>query len=73
MEQFIQEGDIICLTSVKSDLDIAHQGFAIKRNGRVYLLHASSLAGKVIIARQPLAQYVDSQRGQSGIMVIRLL
>jgi hypothetical protein len=73
MAQFIQDGDIICLTSVKKDLDIAHQGFAIKRNGLVYLLHASSLAGRVIIARQPLAEYIATQRGQSGIMVIRLL
>jgi hypothetical protein len=73
MEHLIQEGDIICLTSVKADLDIAHQGFAVKLNGRIHLMHASSLAGKVIIARQPLAQYVAAQRGQSGIMVARLL
>ena len=72
VEHLIQDGDIICLTSVKADLDIAHQGFAVKHNGRIYLLHASSLAGKVILARQPLAQYVASQRGQSGIMVARL-
>lgn len=73
MEHLIQEGDIICLTSVKADLDIAHQGFAVKVNGRIYLMHASSLAGKVIIARQPLAQYVAAQRGQSGIIVARIL
>ena len=72
VEHLIEEGDIICLTSVEADLDIAHQGFAVKHNGRIYLMHASSLAGKVIIARQPLAQYVASQRGQSGIMVARL-
>lgn len=72
MEHLIQEGDIVCLTSVKADLDIAHQGFAVKQNGRVYLMHASSLAGKVIIARLPLTEYVASQRGQSGIMVARL-
>jgi len=73
MEHLIEEGDIVCLTSAKADLDIAHQGFAVKRNGRIYLMHASSLAGKVIIAKQPLAQYVAVQRGQSGIMVARLL
>ena len=72
MEHLIQEGDIVCLTSVKADLDIAHQGFAVKQNGRIYLMHASSLAGKVIIARQPLTQYIAAQRGQSGIMVARL-
>jgi Protein of unknown function (DUF1460) len=72
MEHLIQEGDLICLTAAKADLDIAHQGFAVKKNGRVYLMHASSLAKKVIIDRQPLAQYVITQRGQTGIMVARL-
>ncbi len=72
MEHLIQEGDLICLTSAKVDLDIAHQGFAVLQNGHVYLMHASSLSKKVIIARQPLAQYVAAQRGQTGIMVARL-
>ncbi len=72
MEHLIQDGDLVCLTSAKADLDIAHQGFAVKQHGRVYLMHASSLSKKVIIARQPLAQYVAAQRGQTGIMVARL-
>ncbi|MFM8484753.1 MAG: N-acetylmuramoyl-L-alanine amidase-like domain-containing protein, partial [Bacteroidota bacterium] len=72
MEHLIQDGDIICLTSVKQDLDVAHQGFAVKKGNRVHLLHASSLAKKVIISGQPLAEYVLAQPGQSGIMVARL-
>ncbi len=72
MEHLIQEGDIVCITSMKPDLDIAHQGFAVKKNGRIHLMHASSLAGKVIVANLPLAQYAAAQRGQSGIMVARL-
>lgn len=73
MENRIREGDIICLTSSKHDLDIAHQGFAVKgEDGHIHLLHASSLAKKVIIGRQPLAEYVLAQPGQSGIMVARI-
>lgn len=72
MEHLIQDGDIICLTSVKQDLDVAHQGFAVRRGNRVHLLHASSLAKKVIVSGQPLAEYVLAQPGQSGIMVARL-
>ncbi len=72
MEHLIQDGDIICLTSVKQDLDVAHQGFAVRKGNRVHLLHASSLAKKVIISGQPLAEYVLAQPGQSGIMVARL-
>jgi Protein of unknown function (DUF1460). len=72
MEHLIQEGDIISLTAWKPDLDIAHQGFAVKVNGRIHLMHASSLAKKVIVSKQPLPDYLLSQRGQTGIMVARM-
>jgi len=72
MEHLIQDGDLVALTSGKRDLDIAHQGFAMRRNGRVYLLHASSLGRRVLVSGQPLARYVISQKGQTGIMVARL-
>ncbi len=73
MEHLIQDGDLIALTSWKRDLDIAHQGFAVRKNGRVYLLHASSLGKRVLLSPQPLAQYLRSQKGQTGIMVARLI
>ncbi|MEO6038593.1 MAG: N-acetylmuramoyl-L-alanine amidase-like domain-containing protein [Saprospiraceae bacterium] len=72
IESQLQEGDLILLTSVKRDLDIAHQGFAVRRNGRIHLLHASSLHKRVIISAEPLAQYMAKQKGQSGIMVVRI-
>ncbi|MCA0239022.1 MAG: DUF1460 domain-containing protein [Bacteroidetes bacterium] len=72
MEHLIQEGDIVSLTSAKGDLDIAHQGFAVKINGRTHLMHASSLSHRVIVSKQPLSTYVISQKGQTGIMVARL-
>lgn len=72
MEHLILDGDLIMLTSAKRDLDIAHQGFAVRQNGRVHLLNASSLSRKVIISKQTLTQYLASQKGQSGIMVARL-
>jgi len=72
MEHLIQEGDIISLTAWKPDLDIVHQGFAVRVNGRVHLMHASSLGKKVLISKQALPQYLHSQAGQTGIMVARL-
>lgn len=72
IERLLREGDIIALTSGKRDLDIAHQGFAVKKNGRIHLLHASSLGKRVVLSGQPLAQYVLSQKGQTGIIVARL-
>ena len=72
-EHLLREGDIIILTSAKADLDISHQGFAVRRNGRIHLLHASSLSKKVIVSALPLPQYLAKQRGQSGIMVARVM
>jgi hypothetical protein len=72
-EHLLREGDIIILTSAKADLDISHQGFAVRRNGRIHLLHASSLSKKVIVSALPLHQYLAKQRGQSGIMVARIM
>ncbi len=72
IEHLIQEGDIVSLTAWKPELDIAHQGFAVKINGRIHLMHASSLGKKVIVSKQPLPEYVISQPGQTGIMVARL-
>lgn len=72
MEHLIQEGDIVSLTAWKPELDIAHQGYAIKVNGRIHLMHASSLGKKVIISKQPLPEYLATQIGQTGIMVARL-
>ena len=72
MEHLLKEGDIILLTTVKQDLDVAHQGFAVKRNGRIHLLHASSLGKRVLISAQPLPEYMARQKGQSGIMVMRI-
>ncbi|MGI9158156.1 MAG: N-acetylmuramoyl-L-alanine amidase-like domain-containing protein [Saprospiraceae bacterium] len=72
MENAIQDGDLIAITSGKPGLDIAHEGFAVRVNGRVHLLHASSLAKRVVISVQPLAEYLIAQRGQTGIWVARL-
>lgn len=72
MEHLIEEGDLVILTSAKRDLDIAHQGFAVRQNGRIHLLNASSLSRRVVVSKQPLTQYLASQKGQSGIMVARL-
>lgn len=72
IENSLKEGDIILLTSAKRDLDIAHQGFAVKRGNRMHLMHASSLAKRVVVSSQPIGEYVRSQVGQSGILVLRV-
>ncbi|TNE63802.1 MAG: DUF1460 domain-containing protein [Bacteroidetes bacterium] len=72
VESRIQDGDFIALTSGRHGLDIAHQGIAVWQNGRLHLLHASSLGKRVLISAQPLATYIRTQKGQTGIMVARI-
>lgn len=73
-EAGIRDGDIILFTSSKSNLDIAHEGFAQRLDdGRIHVIHASSVKGKVIVSAQPLYEYCARVKSQSGIMVIRPL
>ncbi len=71
-ESFIQTGDIIAITSSVGGLDIAHEGFAIRQNGRVYLLHASQDFGKVMVTKEPLVEYLSRHPKQTGVMISRL-
>ncbi len=71
IETEIQEGDIIGITTSVKGLDISHEGFAIKRKGRIHLMHASSDEKKVVISDQPLSEYLLSHKSQTGIMVCR--
>lgn len=73
VEDKIQDGDIIAITSNVDGLDYNHEGFAIRQNGRLYLLHASYELKKVIISKEPLVDYLNRVNKHSGISVIRLL
>lgn len=71
IEDQIQDGDLLVFTASKPDLDVTHEGFAIRQNGRIHLLHASSEFGRVLISRWPVADYLPRNKGQSGLMVAR--
>jgi hypothetical protein len=70
-ERGIRNGDILAITSTVHGLDIAHTGFALWKNDRIYMLHASSLHKKVEITEQPLQEYMQEIKNMSGVMVIR--
>jgi Protein of unknown function (DUF1460) len=72
IEPKLQEGDIILLTAARPGLDTRHVGYATWRNGRVYLLHASSDHHKVVITPTPLADYLLGNKRLSGIRVARI-
>ena len=69
-EHFINSGDIIALATSIKGLDVTHTGIAIRKNGRIHLLHASS-SGKVTITQEPLVDYLKKIKNNTGIIVAR--
>ncbi|MEO9513025.1 MAG: N-acetylmuramoyl-L-alanine amidase-like domain-containing protein [Flavobacteriaceae bacterium] len=69
-EHLIQSGDIIALATSIKGLDVTHTGFAVRQNGRIHLLHASS-SGSVRITEQPLADYLKKIKNNIGVIVAR--
>lgn len=73
MENKIQDGDIIILTSSRHNLDVEHQGFAVRgADGRIHLMHASSTGKKVILSTRRLSDYLQRLPVMSGIIVARI-
>ena len=68
----IKNGDVILITTNIKGLDTSHIGFALKQNGKTYLLHASSAGRKVMVSELPLKEYMEGISSQSGIMVARV-
>ena len=69
----IEQGDVLLITTNLKGLDTSHLGFAYKKGGIVYLLHASSTAKMVVVSAQPLKEYMAGIRSQTGIMVGRVV
>lgn len=72
LEVNIQDGDLVAITTSIGGLDVSHTGMAIRENGRIHLLHASSNSKKVEVSSKPLADYLMGNKSQSGVMVARL-
>jgi Protein of unknown function (DUF1460) len=71
-EQSLRDGDVVMIMASRPGLDMKHCGLAVWQAGRVHLLHASSIANKVMITTQSLTDYVLANRWLSGIRVARL-
>lgn len=69
--KYLQQGDIIGLTSSIDGLDINHTGIITKRNNEFYLLHASQSGEKVIVSDEPLSEFLKPQSKNTGIMIAR--
>lgn len=73
IENQLEEGDIVGITTNIAGLDIAHVGMLIRVDGHMHLLHASSLGEKVIISKETLQEYLLNSKSATGIMVARPL
>jgi len=70
-EHLLKTGDILAFATSINGLDVTHTGFAIKHNGRIHLLHASTGSNMVEISKLPLTDYIKKIKKNTGIMVAR--
>ena len=71
IEGQVIDGDIVTLTTSIPGIDVSHVGILMKKDGRVYLLHASSGIQKVVVSSEPFAQYLAKSKKTTGVMIAR--
>jgi hypothetical protein len=69
----IADGDLIAVTTRTEGLDVTHVGIAVHERHGIHFLHASSLAGSVILSAETLERYLAGSKDRSGIMVARVV
>lgn len=72
MEGRIADGDLIAIATRIEGLDVAHAGIAVHVGQRLHLLHASSLAGRVLVSTQTLDRHLAGNKTFSGVMITRM-
>ena len=73
LEDRICNGDLVAITTNREGLDVQHVGFAARARNRIYLLHASSVEGEVVISQNTLYRFLMQSKTRSGIIVARVL
>ena len=72
VEKSMRPGDIVCFVTSIAGLDISHVGIVTVRDGKAGFIHASSVAGKVIVDSRSIAQYAAAQKSCVGIKIARM-
>lgn len=71
---YIENGDILAITTNIKGLDVAHIGFAFyNSSNELCLLHASSKHKKVLIDSQPLNALLRNNSKWTGVRVLRMM
>jgi hypothetical protein len=71
-ETGIDEGDILAIAASREGIDVVHVGFAVRVNGKIRLLHASSRAGAVVLSDVTMNRYLHERSVREGAIVVRL-
>ncbi len=71
-EDKLLDGDIVALTTRISGLDVSHLGIIFKKDGKTFLLNASSVLGSVSITPKSLGEYLNGSKNVTGIFVVRV-
>lgn len=69
----IKNGDVLTITTNIKGLDVVHVGFAFWKGEKLHLLHASSVAKKVIEDPQSLYEYSKNKKAHTGVRAIRVI
>ena len=69
----IKNGDILAITTDIKGLDVVHVGFSFWIGEKLHLLHASSVAKKVIEDSQSLYEYSKNKKAHTGVRVISVV
>lgn len=67
----VKDGDIVAMLTDSDGLDTRHIGIAFWQNGKLHLLHASSLYKKVLMSKETFYDYEMKQPKHTGIRVFR--
>ena len=67
----VHDGDIVSMLTSKPGLDTQHIGIAFWHDGRLHLMHASSLYKKVVMDTMTFYDYEQKQPYHTGIRVYR--
>lgn len=67
-----RNGDIVAFTSALKGLDVSHMGIIVVRDGKMYLMHASSTDKKVETSTWPIEEIFRKNRNITGVRIFRL-
>ena len=68
----IRNGDILALVTTIAGLDVTHLGFAVWKDDKLHLMHASMTHGKVVEDERTLYDYLQNRKSCPGVRFVRL-